>query len=135
MGKKRQRRRRGTDHGDVKDLRRRLRKALRRLEAAEARRDRAQARVGAMAILVDEIRATLASLDAPADAEAEAEAAQGEGGQGESAVVDLAAAAAAPRARRPRPSQAPGELPEHPGEGEPPVAAAEAADGGGPVGA
>ena len=47
----------------LKQTRRKLRKAESRLAAAQQKRDRAQARVEALAIIADEIRATMAEVD------------------------------------------------------------------------
>ncbi len=64
--------RRDASPAKPKQLRKRLRKAEDQLEDARAKRDRAQARLDALAIIADEIRAQLAELgeaeDGPADA-------------------------------------------------------------------
>ncbi len=64
--------RRDASPAKPKQLRKRLRKAEDQLEHARAKRDRAQARLDALAIIADEIRAQLAELgeadDGPADA-------------------------------------------------------------------
>ena len=63
--------RRDASQAKPKQLRKRLRKAEDQLEDARAKRDRAQARLDALAIIADEIRAQLAELgeadDVPAD--------------------------------------------------------------------
>jgi hypothetical protein len=70
MAKKRDARR-DASLAKPKQLRKRLRKAEDQLEDARAKRDRAQARLDALAIIADEIRAQLAELgeadDVPAD--------------------------------------------------------------------
>ncbi len=48
-----------------KQLRKRLHKAEDQLQDAEAKRDRAQARVDALSIIADEIRAQMAEVEAP----------------------------------------------------------------------
>lgn len=68
--------RRDASPAKPKQLRKRLRKAEDQLEDARAKRDRAQARLDALAIIADEIRAQLAELgeaeDGPADGPADA---------------------------------------------------------------
>lgn len=57
----------GKDAGSAKpkQLRKRLRKAEDQLQHAQTKRDRAQARVEALSIIADEIRAQLAELEKP----------------------------------------------------------------------
>jgi hypothetical protein len=55
--------RRDTGSAKPKELRKRLRKAEEQLQDAQTRRDRAQARVDALSIIADEIRAQLADLE------------------------------------------------------------------------
>jgi len=68
--------RRDASPAKPKQLRKRLRKAEDQLEDARAKRDRAQARLDALAIIADEIRAQLAELgeadDGPAAGPADA---------------------------------------------------------------
>ena len=58
------------DAGKPKQLRKRLRKAEDQLADAQVKRDRAQARVEALSIITDEIRAQLADADKAAQQEA-----------------------------------------------------------------
>jgi hypothetical protein len=55
--------RRDTGSAKPKELRKRLRKAEDQLQDAQTRRDRAQARVDALSIIADEIRAQLAEAE------------------------------------------------------------------------
>jgi chromosome segregation ATPase len=55
--------RRDTGSAKPKELRKRLRKAEDQLQDAQTRRDRAQARVEALSIIADEIRAQLAEAE------------------------------------------------------------------------
>jgi len=72
MAKKRGARREASP-AKPKQLRKRLRKAEDQLEDARAKRDRAQARLDALAIIADEIRAQLAELGEAEDGQATAD--------------------------------------------------------------
>src|SRR5262245_4275317 len=60
----------GAKPGSPKRLRRTLEKLEARLTSASDKRDRAQARVDALTILTDEVRASLAAAEAPSAPEA-----------------------------------------------------------------
>jgi len=106
-----------------KQLRKRLRKADDQLADAVSKRDRAQARVEALSIIADEIRAQLADADkAAAGKAAEDQAAQGAAAAKAATAAKKPAAARKPVAsRRPtstrkpavstKPAAAPQELP------------------------
>ena len=65
--------RRDASTAKPKQLRKRLRKAEDQLEDARAKRDRAQARLDALAIIADEIRAQLAELGEAEDGQTTAD--------------------------------------------------------------
>ena len=108
-----------------RQLRKRLRKAEDQLADAQQKRDRAQARVEALSIIADEIRAQLAEADKAAEADADAgqtgiggqrrrsgrRPRQGEGSQpGRSAAAEKPAAdASLPPTRKPAAARKPGQ--------------------------
>jgi hypothetical protein len=98
---RKQTRRPGAAAKERKRLRQKLRRAQADLAAAELKRDRAQARVGALSIIVDEIRATLAGIESASELEPSASggaAAVAEQAQARGAGALAAAAPAVPEA-------------------------------------
>ena len=102
------------DGGKRKQLRKRLRKAEDQLADAQQKRDRAQARVEALAIIADEVRAQLADADKAAELGAAAAtgkakpAASRSGAATRVKPASRAGAAASPQRPPPRPSPAAG---------------------------
>jgi hypothetical protein len=88
------------DGSKPKQLRKRLRKAEDQLADAQLKRDRAQARVEALSIIADEIRAQLSEADAAAAKASQAGAAAKPTAKGKS-VAGSAATSAASAPKRP----------------------------------
>lgn len=103
-GKKRKDRSQGAGSADVKRLHRKLRKAEAGLAAALEKQERAGARVAAMTIIVDEMRARLATVEQAAAREADSPRADSPRVDSPRADSPQATESAAPAPAAPRPT-------------------------------